>query len=451
MGTENWKMKTGKYFGSNRRGFIRDSLSLLGGTAMARFMPGCGGTPSTTGRGKITFGSYADPAQDVLKEIFLPEFEKKTGIQTEWVEADFSSWLQKAINDGQTRAGAFDIYVLDDLWIPRFAGGSYLANLEELGFRPDDDFVKSALDLGYWPPKSGPRQVGIDPNAQPTLFALPFIGDVQLLFYRNDIYTGGPPATWDDVLKMAREKSDPAKRQYGWVTRGVKGNPIVNSYFVLLHAFGGQMFEPGWKVAFNSSQAIEALEFFLHLLQYAPQGVAEFDSDQEGQTLLQGNAFAATMWTGWCRQTDDPSKSRVPGKISFSVPPKQVKQAAKLGLFMVGIAASAPNKQGALEFINWFQSSPVQIQFARAGGTPFKVSAFKDQEACQKFRWLPETLRALEIGLPSPRTADWSKIEDILGTALNQALIEKGNAKQHLDAAASEATAFLRGAGYSVG
>jgi multiple sugar transport system substrate-binding protein len=79
------------------------------------------------------------------------------------------------------------------------------------------------------------------------------------------------------------------------------------------------------------------------------------------------------------------------------------------------------------------------------------VSAFKDKDACQKSRWLPDTLQALSIGLPSPRTADWYKIEDILGTALNQALIEKGNAKRHLDAAASEASAFLKGAGYAVG
>ena len=416
---------TRKRIRSNRRTFLRDSLSVLGSTALVQFVPGCGRTTSTTGRGKITFGSYADPAQNVLKEVFLPEFEKKTGIETEWVEADFSSWFQKAVNDGQTQAGAFDIYVLDDLWMPRFAGAGYLANLEELGFHPDTDFVESALDLGYWPPKTGPRQPGIDPKARPTLFGLPLIGDVQLLFYRNDVYASGPPATWDDVLRMARERSDPTKRQYGWVTRGVKGNPVVNSYFVLLHAFGGQMFEGDWKVAFNSPAAIEALEFYLRLLDYAPPGVAEFDSDQEGQTMLQGNAFAATMWTGWCGQV--------------------------LGLFMTGIAASAPNKQGALEFFNWFHSSAVQTQFARAGGTPCKVSAFKDEDSCRKSRWLPETLKALSIGLASPRTADWYKIEDILGTALNQTLIEKGNAKRRLDAAASEATAFLKNAGYSAG
>jgi multiple sugar transport system substrate-binding protein len=431
-----------------RRQFLKKSL---GAAAAIHTLSGCGGKKNSGGRGQITFGSYADPALDSLKDIFLPEFERATGIHTEWVEADFSGWLQKALNDGQTRAGAFDIYVMDDLWVPRFAGAGYLANLDELGFQPDQDFVPSTLELGYWPPKTGLRQPGIDPKAKSTLYSLPLISDCQLFFYRNDIFNQGSPATWDDVLRMARQKSDPARRQYGWVTRGVKGNPIMNSFFVLLHDFGGDVFGEGWKVVFNSPQAVEALEFYLSLLQYAPSGVAEFDSDQEGATLLQGNAFAATMWTGWCPQTDDSSRSRVVHKINFDVPPKKVNRVAKLGLFMAGIAASAPNKAGALEFLKWFSSPAVQVRFARAGGAAFRVSALKDAEAQKKCRWLDATLRALTCGVPSPRTSDWSKVEDILGTHLNQALLDKGKAKEHLDAAAAEATVFLKGAGYPVG
>jgi multiple sugar transport system substrate-binding protein len=424
-----------------RRQFLKNSL----GAAAAAALPGCGRKDQ---RVQLTFGSYADPGVDVLKDEFLPEFEKTTGIRTEWVEADFSGWFQKALNDGETKAGAFDIYVMDDLWVPRFAGAGYLADLAELGFQIDGDFVPSALDLGYWPPKTGLRQPGIDPKAKSVLYSLPFISDVQLLFYRRDIYTAGPPQTWDDILRVAREKSDPAKRQYGWVTRGVKGNPIMNSFFVLLHDFGGDVFGDHWKVVFNSPQAVEALEFYLSLLAYEPEGVAEFDSDQEGETLLQGNALAATIWTGWCRQTDDPARSRVVNKIGFDVPPKKVNRVAKLGLFMAGIAASAPHKTEALEFLKWLSRPDIQIRFARAGGTPFKMSAFRDEEARTKSRWLDATLQALTLGVPSPRTSDWSKVEDILGTELNKALLEKGNAKQHLDAATAEATAFLKSAGY---
>jgi multiple sugar transport system substrate-binding protein len=326
-----------------RRRFFKNTLGAAAGAVAARALSSCGGSRDSSRRGQITFGSYADPALDILKETMLPQFEKLTGIRTEWVEADFSGWYQKALNDGQTKAGAFDIYVMDDLWVPRFAGAGYLANLQEMGFQADQDYVPTALALGYWPPKTGLRQPGIDAKTISVLYSLPLISDVQLLFYRNDIYRDGSPATWDDILKVAREKADPARRQYGWVTRGVKGNPVMNSFFVLLHDFGGDIFGENWKVTFNSAQSVEALEFFLRLLAGAPPGVAEFDSDQEGATILQGNAFAATMWTGWCPQTDDLGKSRVIGKIDFDVPPKKDNQIAKLGLIMAGIAASAPH------------------------------------------------------------------------------------------------------------
>jgi multiple sugar transport system substrate-binding protein len=118
---------------------------------------------------------------------------------------------------------------------------------------------------------------------------------------------------------------------------------------------------------------------------------------------------------------------------------------------MAGIAASAPHKTEALEFLKWFSSPASQLRFARAGGTPFRTSAFKDDEARKKSRWLDAILSALTAGVPSPRTSDWSKVEDILGTELNKALLERGNAKKHLDAGAAEATAFLKGAGYPVG
>ena len=348
-----------------RRKFIRDSLAAAAGAVGAHSLSSCGKTRDSGQRGQITFGSYADPALDIFKETMLPEFEKLTGIHTEWVEADFSGWYQKAMNDAQTEAGAFDIYVMDDLWVPRFAGAGYLASLQQMGFQTDQDFVPAAIDLGYWPPKSGLRQPGIDLKASSVLYSLPLVSDVQLLFYRNDIYRDGPPALWDDILRVAHEKTDRARRQYGWVTRGVKGNPIMNSFFVLLHAFGGDIFGDNWKVTFNSAESVEALEFFLRLVADAPPGVAEFDSDQEGATLLQGNAFAATMWTGWCPQTDDPSKSRVIGKINFDVPPKKVNQIAKLGLFMAGIAASAPHKLEALEFLKWFSSPVTQLRLPR--------------------------------------------------------------------------------------
>jgi multiple sugar transport system substrate-binding protein len=115
---------------------------------------------------------------------------------------------------------------------------------------------------------------------------------------------------------------------------------------------------------------------------------------------------------------------------------------------MAGIAASAPHKPEAMEFLRWVSRPDIQIRYARAGGMPHKLSAFKDEEARARFPYLGAALEALTVGVASPRISDWSKVEDILGTELNKALLEKGNAKQHLDAATAEATAFLKNAGY---
>ena len=75
-----------------RRKFIRDSLGAAAGAVGAHSLISCGKTRDSGQRGQITFGSYADPALDIFKETMLPEFEKLTGIHTEWVEADFSGW-----------------------------------------------------------------------------------------------------------------------------------------------------------------------------------------------------------------------------------------------------------------------------------------------------------------------------------------------------------------------
>jgi hypothetical protein len=58
----------------------------------------------------------------------------------------------------------------------------------------------------------------------------------------------------------------------------------------------------------------------------------------------------------------------------------------------------------------------------------------------------------VNTSVQKPRTPDEPKMEDILGTALNEALVEaiaqKGNydaiAKKHLEAAAGQITAYLK-------
>lgn len=432
-----------------RRAFLETAALAGGAVAAGSWLAACGQAsgPSKAG-GKIVVGSFKDPAMDLVKQKYLPRFTRETGIQTEYLETDYDAWYEKGLNDATSGAGAYDVYVLDDPWVPQFAGSGALKNMTKLGYTPESDFVQSILELGYWPPRSGP----VPPTSKgktPEVFALPIIGDTEILCYRKDIFASAPK-TWDDIVANADAKGSVSNKRFGWVFRGAKGNPVVTAWFPILYSFGGQMFDDNWNVTFNNQIGVDALNFQLKLQKYAPAGVAEFDSDQEGAEILKGEAFAANLWTGWDHNVIDPAQSQVVDKLGFSKPPSKVRSASEIGIFIAGISRSAPNAAGALQFMKWFTSTPVQLDFARDGGTPVKVSNFQDSQAVAKTPYLPAVLDTLNVAVARPRTPEWTHVEDALGTQLNQALVDKGSkgAKYYLDAAAQQAKQILQQAGY---
>ena len=137
--------------------------------------------------------------------------------------------------------------------------------------------------------------------------------------------------------------------------RGVKGNPIVTSWYPMFLSFGGDFFDDKWNPTFNSPQGKAAADFFVGTLKsIAPPGVAEFDSDQEGAAILGGDAAAIIQYSGNAIKSDDPSQSKEVGKLDFGVVPKQEKALAQIGIFIHGVSASAPNKDNAIAFMKWY-------------------------------------------------------------------------------------------------
>jgi multiple sugar transport system substrate-binding protein len=398
--------------------------------------------------GKLVIGAFEDGALAPFKKKIIPLFKQQTGISIELLTEPYDSFFAKAFNDGQQKSGAFDIYIMDDPWIPQYAAAGILEDLGSHGIKADADFAKPFIELGYWPPRSGPRVKGFE-HESPKLIALPTIGDLQTMTYRNDIYKTAPK-TWDQLVSTGRKAMAAHKVKYGYVFRGVKGNPIVTSWYPIFLSFGGQFFDDKWKVTFNSPQGKAAADFFVTTLKsLAPKGVAEYDSDQEGAAILGGDAAAIIQYTGNAIKSDDKTYSKEVGKLDFAVVPKKNKAIAQIGIFIHGVSTSAPNKDNAITFMKWFAGNNIQTQFARAGGVPVKVPSFKDPAAVKAHRLLPVALQQLNSGAqPRPRTPDWAQIETYLGTELNRALVAGKGGGAALDRAAAKSTAYLKRQGY---
>ena len=398
-------------------------------------------------KGKVVIGAFKDGGLVPFKDKIIPLFQQETGIKVEFLQDDYSTFFEKAFQDGVTKAGQFDIYVMDDPWMPQYASAPVLQNLSKLGFQPDSDFMAPFLDLGYWPPKKGPRLPQFR-SAAPQLYSLPFVGDMQSLTYRKDAF-GHAPKTWTELVTVAKAKMKPPQT-YGYVFRGVKGNSIVASWFPVFRSQGGKIFDNNWKVIWNNAAGKRATEFFVHTLKsIAPPGVVEYDSDQEGGAILGGKALSIVQYSGNAIKSDDPKESKEVGKLAFgTVPRGPGGSIAQIGIFISGISVSAPNQDNAVAFQKWFVTKKAQIALARAGSLPVKRSAFLDATAAKHNRLQKTILAQLNAGAEArPRTPDWAKVEDILGTELNKAL-SAGEVGGHLDNAAKQATDYLKKNGY---
>ena len=398
-------------------------------------------------KGKLVMSAFQDGGLTAFKTKIIPLFQRETGIKVEFVEDDYSSTFEKQFQDGISKAGQFDIYVMDDPWVPQFAAAPVLQNLTKLGFKTDADFMQPFLETGFWPPRKGPRLPDFR-NDKPQLYALPFVGDMQSLTYRKDVL-GHAPRTWTELVSMAKTKAKPPKT-YGIVFRGVKGNPIVTSWFPIFYSEGGKLFDNKWKVLFNNAASTRASEFFVHTLKgLAPPGVVAYDSQQEGAAILGGKALSIIQYTGNALLSTDPKSTKLVGKLAFgTVPRGPGGSIAQIGIFISGISVSAPNLQNAITFQKWFVTRKAQIALARAGSMPIRRSAFKDPTANKKNPLMKTILTQLDTGaLARPRTPDWAKIEDILGTELNKAL-QAGQIGNHLNVAAAQVTAYLKKQGY---
>jgi ABC-type glycerol-3-phosphate transport system substrate-binding protein len=437
-----------------RKEVIRGAVGSGAALSLAPLLAACGGSGSSSaassggGGGPITIGSFADPAMVPFRDDFLKKYTAETGVKVNYNETNYDAWYQNCKNDGLQKTGAYDIYVMDDNWVPEFAAGQIIQSMDKLGLKVNSDILAKGLEQGYWPPKSGPRLKAFQ-DGSPELFALVIIDDVQMLYYNSDHFSSAP-STWDDIYAVAKTTTPPSL--YGWTARGVAGNPIVQTYLPLLTAYNGSFVNDDWSPGFAGPEGVGALERLFSFIPYMPAGVAAFDTNEETALFLQGKATAMTEYTGTAHGVDDPSVSKVVGKIDFAATPAQEKSAPAIGTFICGIASGAKNPAGAVAFLEWFTSSKVQKEFAGGGSAAVTGSALRDEALGKKYRWLPAIADAVDNSVPKPKTPDEPKMEDLLGTALNQALVEAiskksgytGIAQSHLTTAANQITAYLK-------
>ena len=372
---------------------------------------------------QLTLAVVSGVEGDALQQA-ARDYEAQKGVHIEIATFPYTNLFEKELIDLKARTGAYDLIMLDDPWFPRFANEQLLTELTPLLEKrgqsgPDSDFVDTSVALCRHPYQSGP------------LYALPYVGNSQLFFYRKDLfekYSLKAPETWNDVLAAAKtihEKETTGAngdRIHGYVMRAAQGNAAVADFMPIFWAFGGEMFGPDGKPAVNSPEGIAALEFMIELGKYSPAGYASFNADEVGAHLLQGTAAMSINWPAWISSFSDPAKSKVIGKMEFTtLPGAQNPGQAEIGNWLIAIPRDSSNAEDAVDFLLWATSPEQMKKSAERGAPPTRKSVFRDAELIAKFPAYPAQLRSLESSRPRPRTPQWTEIENAFGIFLSKA------------------------------
>ena len=370
-------------------------------------------------RKELTLAVVSGVEGDALKQA-AADYETKTGVRINIAQFPYANLFEKEMIDFNAQTGAYDLIMLDDPWFPTFATKQFLTDLTPLLQKrgqngPDSDFVANSLAVCRHPYETG------------ALYALPYVGNSQLFFYRKDLFAKhglDAPANWRDVLVAAKtiQEKESASGMYGYVMRAAQGNAAVADFMPIFWAFGGEMFDESGKPTVNSHEGIEALEFMLALGKFSPPGYASFNADEVGAHLLQGTAAMAINWPAWISKFDDPARSKVIGKMEFTVLPGMNKRGhAEIGNWLIAIPRDSQNTDAAMDFLVWATSAEQMKLSAMRGNPPTRKSLFQDTELLAKNPAYPAQLRSLETSRPRPRTPQWNEIENVFGIFLSKA------------------------------
>jgi multiple sugar transport system substrate-binding protein len=352
------------------------------------------------------------------------DYTKEKGINIEMVQAPYDNLLELGGSAGQTQSGAYDIILMDDPWIPFFAESGYLQDLTSYFTAlstggPDNDFLAKSLALCRNPYNTGP------------FVCLPYVGNAQMFFYDAEKFAaqGLPdgPKTWDDVLKAANSITEAGGgRTFGYVFRGGQGNPVVADFMPIFWSYGGDMFSADRSaVTIDTPEGAAAMKTFLALKATAPKGVESYQADEVGRALAAGVAASSINWPNWVATFEDPSQSKMVGKISYSaIPAGTHAGSSEIGHWTMGIMSASKNIQEAFDFMMW-ATSPEQIKIsATRGNPPVRFSVFTDPELTSQpqFRHFPTLMTAITYSTPRPRHPKWPEIENAFGIELSKAV-----------------------------
>ncbi|WP_027134910.1 ABC transporter substrate-binding protein [Geminicoccus roseus] len=369
------------------------------------------------------------------------EFTELTGIRVGSEQIPEQQQRQKAVIELTSGAPSFDVIHLSyHVQKRQFEKANWLANFSQ--FMKDSNLTEATLTEDDF------SSAGLlyAKNDAGEMHSLPFSVDYWMVYYNKEMFERkgvAYPTTFEELVTAAEKLTDPAEGEYGFVARGLR-NANVPVWTSFLLGYGGTMVEDG-QLRTDTPEAVEAARLYQRLLtKSAPPGVAGFNWSECQSAFLQGKIGMWMDGVGFAPPLEDPTKSRIVGKVGYGVMPKGP-VAHVSGTFGdgLGVAEASSNKEAGYLYCQWAVSKLMGTRLLQSGsGVPFRNSILNDPEVRQGVKLPAEWVECVaqssaisQLGLPV--IIPVTEFRDVFGTALTT-LLSEGDPKALLTQATQQ-------------
>ncbi|NVF14899.1 ABC transporter substrate-binding protein [Vreelandella maris] len=411
---------------------------------------------------EITVATVNNNDMVIMQSLTEAFEEAHPDITLDWVVLEENVLRQRMTTDIATGGGQFDVMTIGTYEVPIWAERGWLSPLDNLPEDYNEDDLLASVRDGL--------------SLDGTLHALPFYAESSMMYYRQDLFDKAgiemsEQPTWEEVREWAGELHGSEEGLAGICLRGKPGWG-ENMAFVstLVNTYGGRWFDEEWNPELNSEAWVNAIQFYVDLLNdYGPPGASSNGFNENLALFARGNCAMWVDATSAAGKLYDGNESDVADSLGFAPAPiaETPKGSHWLWSWALAIPASSEKQEAALEFITWATSEDyIELVGETEGWTSVppgtRESTYANEQYTEAAPFADFVLKAIQetdpndstlepnpyVGVQTVNIPEFQSIGTQVGQTIAAALTGDTTVEQALDNAQRATERTMQRAGY---
>ncbi|WP_338674912.1 ABC transporter substrate-binding protein [Streptomyces sp. SCSIO 30461] len=296
-------------------------------------------------------------------------------------------------------AGRFDILNIDVAWTSEFAAAGWITPLKRGRF-PLDSFLPPVVDTGTY---------------EGRLYAVPYVTDAGMLYYRKDILDREgeqPPDSWAELERQARTIA-PRYGIGGYAGQFLPYEGLTVNATEAVYSAGGTVLGGDGRVTLDSPAARAGIGFLARGVRdgWIPKEALGYKEEESRHAFQDGRLLFLRNWPYAYAGASGPG-SRVAGKFgAVPLPGPDGTGTSVLGGSNLAVGTGTRHPETAGDLIAYLTSAPVQRKVLADGALPpVRADLYQDPALIREFPYLPALRKSVLAAAPRPKSPRYEQV-----------------------------------------